>query len=217
MKPWQHLDTSERINAVLTTVIALLTLVNVCTAISSTRQSTVQTSLNRQLLVGTQGAVIEVKIDPPDSALKNLTISLRNNGHVVASDVHVSLEVTRAELPSQKVMDQPERHEIKVPKLAPYVDRWDDHRYLLATPESFLKLFQSANTRALLIKGTISYDNGFPEHVGDRETDPPFCRAYFIFHGKTGTIANPFLACEDVSEVLREFEENENRREANPN
>jgi hypothetical protein len=34
-----------------------------------------------------------------------------------------------------------------------------------------------------MLKGTISYDDGFPEHVGDKITST-FCQTYFIFRGK---------------------------------
>jgi len=177
--------------------------------------TTDQTKLLRQQLVGSQAAVIEAKFQLPQADMREFEVKIRNTGHVIASDIHIAFEVFQANLPDEGIVRHLYQREIIIPKLSPSND-WDNHSYPINPPANLIELVKTMNG-AVLIKGTMSYDNGFPEHLGDRQTDPPFCFAYFNFYwdnGKSTGTPDSLLRCSDVPRAIADWSESQRRNDA---
>jgi hypothetical protein len=168
-----------------------------------------QTTLNRQQLVGSQAAVVEAVVEFSDP--QNLKIEIRNTGHVIAKDVEVEATITMETLPDRSTIGQPAVRKYSKKILAPFTDRWDGDNYTLTTPLDYMASVL-ASKNVLVAKGTVTYDDGFPEKHGDKVTTV-FCRAYFAFRGHGTTVGPQMVECDNLLDVLRDLQENDKRRQ----
>jgi hypothetical protein len=126
----------------------------------------------------TKGVAVSFPV-PPSGETR---INLRNSGHVIAHDVHVSLSLS--------IKDTTEKLNLRrmvfsksetVPAIAPsmYEDRPDRIYSFELSQEEYKRLMATANY--IFIEGSIDYENGF-----DARTKLPFCYAQ-IWGRKFGT------------------------------
>ena len=156
-----------------------------------------QTTLTRQQIVGTQAAVINIA-DYPGITLPDIVdIAIRNDGHVIAHDIHVAIRAKREILPSEKpIGDAWGCNFPTVSVLAPTSPYSHQCRMTGFSDKDWRSIGDLKET--IILEGTITYENGFGDII-----DQAICKLYVskvrTKYGEEGEAK--FLPCDQVEEV----------------
>src|SRR5260370_31731302 len=134
-----------------------------------------QTTLIRQQLIGTQAAVVVIAeypgLESPQTNNYGFNIGLRNDGHVVASRVNVTLIARRETLNGGKPIGEPWHCDFNLPPILP--TKVGEHQCFLEglNKRSWQPIGQFKQTIA--VDGRFSYWNGFEDAPSE-----PICLRY---------------------------------------
>jgi hypothetical protein len=149
-----------------------------------------QTALYRQQLEATQAAVIQLfsppRLDDRGPALggMDLYIRLKNTGRAIAHGAEVRLEITKREIPSDKILGVPIQWNIPIGEFIQSDDKFLEFSYpQIVGAKDAQRMAETRET--LRIDGAILYDNGFSHPISQ-----PICLSYihWIIKSKSGTL-----------------------------
>jgi len=166
-----------------------------------------QTLLQKQQLIGTQAAIVDLwQNTPPELSIDNLQevrfvrLDLENSGHVTATSVQVRLEIARLTLPNENKIGNAVNAEFMVPSLAQEKRIHRDFRFFVNPADTKL-IFDTKQT--IRLSGTITYNNGF-----DQIIPVPICFSYLAYtvRNKAGAergSGSGFQRCEELGAALQ--------------
>jgi hypothetical protein len=160
-----------------------------------------QTTLAQQQLEGTMAAILKINTGV-DTDRKMFEINLMNVGHVIARQVHVTLQITKRTLPSEGPIGVSIPVDFMIPEIGLAQDKWTERQYPVALSPSEVKaIFDTELT--VRVEGNITYNNGF------ESVPQSICYAYLAYEirDKTGKVTlggnNPSVPCDEYDEMLR--------------
>jgi hypothetical protein len=175
-----------------------------------------QTTLTRQQLVGTQGAVLQWDIHSPDGSTRGVVGGIRNAGVVTATGVHIQVQVTRQTISADGNIEetgQPVRFDDTPDRIKGGSGVWPES-YPHIWPVPWMSTTDPSNVRtswpsdwpgrdATVVNAHVTYDNGF----GDNAVSDLCVEFLPIFYIKsrvgTTTIGGAY-ACDSVRDGVPE-------------
>jgi len=165
-----------------------------------------QTTLMRQQMVGMEAAVVEIpEADPQlngDSLGRaaNVTVNFGNSGHIIARNVHVSLEISRWTLPQERALGKPIYQDWTIAAISPNKTPIA-HVIRLNLPADQMVLLNEMQ-QTIKISGSFVYDNGFSDIVTQ-----PICSKYLFYvarnkSGRETGRGGGFQSCEQFPAAL---------------
>jgi hypothetical protein len=136
-----------------------------------------QTTLMRQQLVGTLGAIVtlpEPHFTDDIFSGKNFMIGLLNQGHVMSQEGHVRFQISRESFPSLKPLWESKIYTASTNQILPGAGWNQAYRLTEFWPDFSLREQQVTTQRkTLMVKGTYGFDDGFGEKY-----EHEFCFSY---------------------------------------
>jgi hypothetical protein len=143
--------------------------------------------LTRQQLIGTEAAILNIRFDvfyqvgseTESQGLRSIIEYIA--GHVIATDIHASFDVSRKREPDFKDIGTPQHFDVDFPQLmspqlmpgpSPYGVKGYDVTWL--TPEVWDILKHTSKEQTISVTGEFRYDNGFRQII-----NKPICSIWF--------------------------------------
>ena len=175
-----------------------------------------QTTLTRQQLVGTQGAVLQWDIHSPDGGTRGVVGGIRNAGVVTATGVRIRVQITRQTISADgniKETGQPVTFDDTPDRIKGGSGVWPES-YPHVWPVPWMSTTDPSNVRtawpsswpgsdATGVKAHVAYDNGFGD-IGVSDVCVEFLPIFYIkTRDGTMTIGGAY-ACDSVRDGVPE-------------
>lgn len=164
-----------------------------------------QTTLMRQQLIGSQAAVVKADFGYGATFESHpfVDMMVRNEGHVVTRDVHISVLMTKERIRPRAAIGSPIPIDVVIPVMQGDKANIVSRRYPLHFSQSELALLKDTKM-SVRMEGFISYDNGFGEVVKEKS-----CSALLSFSatiGNAGYGGTQFWPCDILPVVLEDYD-----------